>query len=326
MVTVTAETPLKDITDYVDLREFFLNKGEDIRQDSNENLHIECPNCGGNDKCYVYIANVYCHKCRSRWSMYEWLTTIEGMDRETAVMTLQNLAHSERLHAARGKKLNHLEINDDDVERMNEFVALDHAALTYEGRQWWHSRGVSDEAIQTFKLGENKGWMCIPLRDDYGTTFGIKKRWHGSLETSPHNTRYECVKGSKVQFAPLIFRNGESNVAIIVGGEIKGLALWSYLRNCGVNWTVVAVATGENPWPSHWNQYMKFSHIAIWPDQDQAGFDFATSVHRNFRSDLPMVLPEGSGTKAVDDFILAGGDAISEIAQSLGIRASGRNP
>jgi hypothetical protein len=243
------------------------------------------------------------------------------MDKPSAIFTLTDLAQEDRVQKKRGERHSaRTEVSEEDVEYMNDYAYDSHANLSEEAREWWHSRGVSDLTIQKFQLGERNGWYIIPLRDDYGVTFGIKKRWKGTKEDSPHKTRYECTRGSKVQYAPYILRGTDEDVAIIVGGEIKALCLWSYFQERNIPWNVVSVATGEGPWMVHWNEYMKFNKVAVWGDRDETGFAFSNTVRSNFRSDALSILPEDTNAKACDDFILEGGDAIKEIATVLNLR------
>lgn len=311
------EEPLINVTKRVDFRTFFVDR--DLDSNRAGDLLIACPNCGRHQHCQVQENGAICFACGTRWGIYRWLTEVEEMTGSDAAAAIRAQADAPdaatfvRRAISRGT----VTLPDETViEAMETYVHAAHNALTEQGRDWWYNRGVSDMAIERFGLGMLGGGAVIPCRTADGTLFTVKTRWLDNRKV-----RYTAFEGSHAGYAPLICAARDARVGVIVGGEIKALALWSYCQSVDIDWNVIGTTTGESSWNSLWNTRIAYADLALWPDRDEAGEKLVNQFYQCRAVPVPIIQPEDyPEAKAVDDYILAGGNPIREIGRALKLR------
>ena len=312
---------LDALTERVQFRAHFPQSQK--REEERRYDYLACPRCDSGDKRHlgVFDNGLFCFKNGCHWTPYQWLTAVEGQSPADAFRILKSLAVGETASLAARRTPRALPLVPEIVARFAQFATTAHQALSPTGRQWWRERGVSDTAITTFRLGAHAGWYTIPCADGAGDLFAIKQRWPD--DHPPTGTkRYLALPGSTHRHAPWLLDGAARNVCIIVGGEIKALALWSAIRAADLDWAVATPTGGEGNWVHDWAALFNgYPRLGLWPDRDAAGARLVQNVHSHNLGRAALIVPrDHPECKAVDDYLLAGGDALATIADRLKIR------
>ena len=288
-----------------------------------------CPDCddaAGSRHGHLAIFDNGCHcwKCWGQWTPYLWLTKVEHLTQADAFTIIYALVDAEEDPEAinqRQRERQRPTVSDDLQSQFISYASAAHHNLTTETTTWWHDRAVSDRAIDTWMLGEWKGWYTIPCVSPKGDWFAVKKRWKDAVPPEGMD-RYTAVTGSRTRIAPVVFGDPTvQDICVIVPGEIKALALWSLLMERNIPWAVATSAGGENFWDEHWPSMLNFVSVAIWPDRDAKGMAFVSLIHdAHLSRAIPVVPDDHTDTKGIDDYILAGGDPVPAIARALKLR------
>jgi len=132
-------------------------------------------------------------------------------------------------------------------------------------REYAHARGVTDTAIDHFKLGQDRNYLTIPAFTEH-RLMGVKKR-----SANGRGLRFFSEEGSRQS----LFNHDD--VACTVGpvfllkAEIPVIVLWQMgLRAC-------APTGGEAGWNPRWVRTLASARVIVVGDNDEAGLKYAAS-------------------------------------------------
>ena len=139
-----------------------------------------------------------------------------------------------------------------------------------EARAYAHSRGLTDESIEKFQIGQDRHYMTMPYFRD-GRLRGIKKR-----STNNKGLRYFTEKGSRgdlFNIDAVQFSNGH---CFVVKAELPTILLdqWGF--------KAVAPTGGEGSWDDQWRTDLGLSRLTIIGDNDGPGRKLAISRATKF--------------------------------------------
>jgi len=181
-----------------------------------------------------------------------------------------------------------------------------HHSMNEYARDWWHSRGLSDETIDTFRLGYDGKRFTIPAFYR-GVLLGINRRRDDSLTLE--GPKYMRLKGSRISLFNADLLLGKTDYVIICEGEIDAMMLYQH------GWLAVSSTGGCATFRPAWARY--FAHVKdvfVMMDNDEPGMQGALKVRSMIRRAHIIMLPDGY--KDVSDvFMNAGGDVIGGLIQ-----------
>lgn len=167
-------------------------------------------------------------------------------------------------------------------------------------KQWLNSRGLTDETIAAFKIGEQvngqKTFAVFPyLRD--GVLVNAKYR-------NPADKKEMRQEGGA---EPCLFGwhliDPKCRVVAITEGEIDAMTL----HQCGIPALSVNAGAGNHQWiENDWSRLDRFSEILVCFDDDEAGKKGAAEVIKRLGNERckPVTFP----AKDANDYLLAGAE------------------
>ena len=167
-------------------------------------------------------------------------------------------------------------------------------------KQWLNSRGLTDETISAFKIGEQvngqKTFAVFPyLRD--GVLVNAKYR-------NPSDKKEMRQEGGA---EPCLFGwhliDPKCRVVAITEGEIDAMTL----HQCGIPALSVNAGAGNHQWiENDWSRLDRFSEILVCFDDDEAGKKGAAEVIKRLGNERckPVTFP----AKDANDYLLAGAE------------------
>lgn len=167
-------------------------------------------------------------------------------------------------------------------------------------KEWLNSRGLTDETIAAFKIGEQvngqKAYAVFPyLRD--GVLVNAKYR-------NPADKKDMRQEGGA---EPCLFGwhliDPKARTVAICEGEIDAMTM----HQCGVPALSVNAGAGNHQWiENDWARLDRFSEILVCFDDDEAGKKGAVEVIKRLGNDRckPVTFP----AKDANDYLLAGAD------------------
>jgi len=168
-----------------------------------------------------------------------------------------------------------------------------------EARRYCRGRGLTDETIDRFNIGQDGYYITIPTFEG-GRLKAIKKRAFRS-----RNLRFFCEEGSKAS----LFNYDEVKYCrgpvFYVKGEIPAMILHQ------MGYKACAPVMGEAHFDPSWLQVLAFADIIIVGDNDETGVREATDRAITFRGQLRY---PPSDFKDLDEWILNDPEAEHEIA------------
>ena len=165
----------------------------------------------------------------------------------------------------------------EDALRWNE-------QMPTQRREYWHSRGLTDQTIDEFFLGWDGKRYTIPATYRL-QVFGLKRRQSEIDDGIP--AKYTQIAGGRVG----IFNADnlwEAHHAVITEGEIDCMLMHQS------GFTSVTSTGGAGSWKAEWAKF--FTHIPkiyILYDNDQAGWQGAKRILSSIRRSEMVSLPEG---------------------------------
>lgn len=165
-----------------------------------------------------------------------------------------------------------------------ESVAQWHETMPAVRRSYWHSRGLSDQTIDTHLLGWDGKRYTIPALYRF-VPFGVKRRIAADLNDG-NPAKYVSATGSRAGIfnADVLW---EADRVVICEGEIDCMLLNQF------GFRAVSTTAGANSWKSEWAKL--FSHIPkihILYDNDTAGQAGARLVQSTLRRAKIVTLPD----------------------------------
>lgn len=193
-------------------------------------------------------------------------------------------------------------VDPDTIERY-------HARIWDAGvlRKALYDRGVSDASIRKHRLGESRGRITIPVRNDSGLYVNIRRYQPGA----PGAEKMRNLKGhGKVRLFPI--DQLAFDEIVVCGGEIKAIVAAQELnkRNIGA----ISPTCGEDNWTPHLSKMFTGKKVWVCNDIDEAGQSAAKTRCAMLRHQarwvgnvvLPLSIdkfPHGD----INDFVVEGG-------------------
>jgi DNA primase len=157
-------------------------------------------------------------------------------------------------------------------------------------RAYAHSRGLTDQTIETFALGQDGDYLTIPTFEAGRLTY-IKKRAikQGMLrfQSEPHSRR------SLFNFDAVAWNPG---IVYYVKAEIPAMILIQG------GFTACAPTTGEASWDPTWATLLALANVVVIGDNDAPGKAAAKTVSERLNATLHFPPEE---YKDIDEWILA---------------------
>lgn len=180
-----------------------------------------------------------------------------------------------------------------------------------------YSRGVTDELIRKYRLGENDGRIQIPIANAAGLFVNLRKYLPGA----PGAEKMKNARGhGEVRWFPI--EQLQYDHILLVGGECKAMVAADQLNPCGVG--AVTMTAGESNWPHESLRELAGKSVWICLDIDSAGVKSAKQLAMQVSRvagwtaepiRLPLDIdqfPKGD----INDFVASGGDLLPLIQQA----------
>ncbi len=159
-----------------------------------------------------------------------------------------------------------------------------------EAREYAHSRGLSDETIKHFKVGQDRNWMTMPYFRD-GRLRGIKKR-----NCTSYGLRFITEEGSKSDLFNIDAVQYSNGNVFVVKAEIPAMLVYQW------GYKAVAPTGGEGSWDDQWRVDLGLSRLTLIGDNDDIGKKLARERSVRFGARLEFPPKE---FKDVDEYMLA---------------------
>jgi len=155
-----------------------------------------------------------------------------------------------------------------------------------------HSRGLTDESIEKFQIGQDRNYMTMPYFRD-GSLRGIKKR---NCRTCSTGLRYITETGSRGDLFNIDAVQYSNGHCFLIKAELPTILLdqWGF--------QAVAPTGGEGSWDDRWRTDLGLSRLTIIGDNDRFGRKLAVSRATKFGARLEYPPRE---YKDVDEYMLA---------------------
>lgn len=312
-----------------------------------------CPRCGGRDRFRVTSRGFFCRKCTEEpgagghWGdAIDLVRLATGCDFRSALMNLTagvdiDPAEIDRAVQARAEREAQesrqawlsMKAAQSELQKKRDWELYYVELYEYEKHTLWHQRGLSDNWIDTYKLGycqnkifihEGRGYPCESLTipywklDSEGHTQIISLRHRILTDDFPGGKYRPDIKGLGNHLftpEPVMRMGGE---VFLVEGEIKAMVTNTLLWNEDIteryhlNLSVHGFP-GKSYKPEMMDQFVGCEHAYICVDPDtwekppQAGADWEPTAIRMKKHLEPLTpstiiqLPE-----KIDDLIVAG--------------------
>ena len=152
------------------------------------------------------------------------------------------------------------------------------------------ARGVSRESIQRWRIGEDKGRLIIPVKNDSGLYVNVRKYLPGA----PGAEKMKNARGHGKPIRLYPVEQMGHDIILLCGGEVKALAAIEHLERHGIG--CVSTTGGEGNWEAYLTERFKNKTVLVCMDIDDEGKkaakNTATVIHRVAKSvgvvDLPL--------------------------------------
>tara|TARA_Y100000034_G_C6674177_1_gene296128 strand:- start:66 stop:662 length:597 start_codon:yes stop_codon:yes gene_type:complete len=189
-----------------------------------------------------------------------------------------------------------------------ELVQQAHKALTPELREYWHKRGVTDDFLDTLKIGfAQRGdwkWFTIPILDFHGKPLFFKmKKARGGPDNQPKGITWP--KGNKATLYPLPYLHDNIRQIFLCEGEPDCLAMLSNEMEA------ISSTAGAKTFPEEFlDHFPRNIQVICCFDKDEAGKAGTEKVKQLFeekRQDIKFSIfriPEDCPGKDMTDYFL----------------------
>lgn len=147
-----------------------------------------------------------------------------------------------------------------------EVVERYHQALWQAGPllKELRDRGVTDADIRKYRLGEDKGRVTIPIKNEHGAYINVRRYLPGA----PGNKKTLNSRGrGKLRLYPV--EQLAYDVIVICGGEIKAIVAARELNPHGIG--AITGTAGEENWSPELTREFEGKKVYVCLDVDQAG-------------------------------------------------------
>ena len=133
------------------------------------------------------------------------------------------------------------------------------------------ARAVGPELIRKFRLGEQRGRITIPVKNDAGMFVNLRRYLPGA----PGKDKMRNIKGcGKIRLFPI--DQLEYPKLVIFGGEVKAIAASAVLNPLGIG--CISTTGGEGNWDHQFTSRVAGKKVWICFDIDAEGVKAATQV------------------------------------------------
>lgn len=241
-----------------------------------------------------------CHGCQAHGDIISWIGRYLNQERHITIWDLEK----------RYGGLHDRIVEPDLVERYHERLWKAGPLLT-ELRK----RAITDDDIRTYRLGEDRGRITIPIKNAKGEFVNIRRYAPGSKANKITNMSGR----GEIRLFPieqLAFKK-----LLVTGGEVKAIVGARVLNRHGIG--AITVTAGEGNWDSDYNAHFDGKDTYICLDIDESGqkaasrrcaelYPFASWIG-NVKLDLdPLEWPRGG----LDDYVAQGGDLLQLIERA----------
>jgi DNA primase len=171
-------------------------------------------------------------------------------------------------------------------------------------REYAHQRGLTDETIERFRVGQDRMYMTIPSFRD-GRLRGIKKR-----NCTDRGLRYVNESGSRGDLFNVDEVRFFSGHVFIVKGEIPAMLLSQE------GFKAVAPTGGEGSWDERWKLDLGLARLTLIGDNDEFGKQ--AGYERSLGFGAALAFPP-SEFKDVDMYMLARPEEAMEWLKTLAV-------
>lgn len=134
-----------------------------------------------------------------------------------------------------------------------------------------HARGVTDELIRKYRLGEFRSRITIPIKNEAGSYVNVRRYLPGA----PGRDKMRNMKGrGKIRLYPVEQMRYES--IVICAGEMKAIVAAHQLNRHNIG--AIACTGGEGNWDPHFNALFKNKTVYTCYDIDEEGQAGARTV------------------------------------------------
>lgn len=174
-----------------------------------------------------------------------------------------------------------------------------------------YKRGLSDNTIRVYLLGEHEGRVTIPIANSEGVYVNLR-RYLPNAKDVPKTIN---LRGRGVPPRLFPFDQLQYNKIVLCGGEIKALAALQRLNPQGIG--AVSLTAGENEWLPSCEEYFRGKEVWVCLDIDAVGqkaSEYRCARLSQVAEWVGLVrLPLDSNkypTGDINDFIAEGGDLL----------------
>lgn len=177
-----------------------------------------------------------------------------------------------------------------------------------------YKRGVTDDMVRQYRLGENNGRIIIPIKDELGFYVNLRSYLPGA----PANQKMKAVRGYGKQVRLYPIEQMKYSKVVLCGGEMKAIVAAAQLNQHNIGAVSTTGGEGKGGWTPEIAQQFKDKHMWVCFDVDaggKTGTQFrCLSLHSVVSwlgaADLPLDLakyPKGD----INDFVATeGGDLL----------------
>lgn len=189
--------------------------------------------------------------------------------------------------------------SESQKKRLGALADRYHESLTQETLSYLESRGIDQDAVAGFRLGEVRdpdptheqfvGRLSIPFITPTGVV-AMRFRCledHNCKEQVPKHGKYEGISGAATKLYNVSALHTAMGTVGICEGELDALiASISGMASVGV--------PGTQGFKQHWYRlFDDFETVYVLGDGDSAGRKFATEVSANIRGARALPMPAG---------------------------------
>lgn len=128
-----------------------------------------------------------------------------------------------------------------------------------------HKRGLTDDDIRKYRLGEHQGRITIPIKNKVGQYVNIRSYLPGA----PGTDKMRNLKGRAATLRLYPYEQLAFKKIVITGGEVKAIGGASRLNEYGYG--VVTVVGGEGAWDTRFNDEFIGREVWVVMDIDDGG-------------------------------------------------------
>ncbi len=132
-----------------------------------------------------------------------------------------------------------------------------------------HDRGVTDELIRQYRLGEFENRVTIPVPVETGHIVNVRKYLPGA----PSDEKFKNMKGRGKPARWFPISQLRYNDILVCGGEMKAIVAADQLNKFGIG--AISHTGGEGHWETKFTEDLKDKRVWVCYDVDETGVKFS---------------------------------------------------